>query len=106
MHCSYTQRRAIKLYKFNGIDHFCHRTAVHPLPTYASQRVSGLARVMDQRWRLRERMGDDFSDLFGGPVKPKWMRWSTFEKWEMKDSGLSQREDRYASRFLRRLTPP
>jgi hypothetical protein len=41
MHCPRTGRRARKLYKWPGIADFLHRTAVRPLPTYASQRVSG-----------------------------------------------------------------
>ena len=41
MHCPLTGRRALKLYKWGSIEQFCHRTAIRPKPTYASQRGSG-----------------------------------------------------------------
>jgi hypothetical protein len=103
MHCPYTQRRARKLYKFGPIEQFCHRTAVRPLPTYASQRVSGVARVQAQRWAIRRKLGDEETGLFDEPEKPKWMRWHTFERYAKRDAELSEREDRYISPFLYRL---
>jgi len=103
MHCPYTGRRALKLYKFSGIDQFCHRTAIRPLPTYASQRVSGLDRVMEQRWAIRRKLGDTVSDLFSEPMKPKWMRWRTFERYAARDAELSAREDSYLLSLLGHL---
>jgi len=100
MHCPYTGQRAVKLYKFSRIDKFCHRTSVRPLPTYESQRVSGASRIFDQRWRLRRRLGDTVSDLFSEPVKPKWMRWRTFEKYAACDAELEARESDYLLRLL------
>jgi hypothetical protein len=94
-HCPYSGRRARKLYKFSGIEKFCHRTSVRPLPTYASQRVSGSERVNLQRWSLRRRLGDRISDLFGEPFKPKWMRWKTFQKYLDRDNELAAREEGY-----------
>jgi len=105
MHCPYTGRRARKLYKFGPIDQFCHRTAIRPLPTYASQRVSGCERVMAQRWALRRKMGDDISDLFEEPWKPKWMRSKTFERFRDRDADLWMKEENYLARFLSRLRP-
>lgn len=102
-HCPYTGRRARKLYKFSGIEHFCHRTAVRPTPTYASQRVSGWHRINDQRWLLRRRMGDKWSDLFSEPQKPKWMRWRTFERFAAIDARLAEREVQSLPRFLVQL---
>ena len=92
MHCPYTQRRVLKLYKFGAIEKFCSRTAIRPLPTYASQRTSGASRIIDQRWALRRKMGDNFSDLFGEPCKPKWMRWRTFEHYAARDAALAGAE--------------
>ena len=100
MACPYTRRRALKLYKFSGIEQFCHRTAIRPLPTYASQRVSGSDRINAQRWAIRRKLGDTFSDLFGEPCKPKWMRWATFEKYAARDAELSAQELPYFTRFL------
>lgn len=100
MHCPYTDRRALVLHKFPAIEQFCHRTAVRPLPTYASQRVGGCDRVMAQRWALRRRMGDTMSDLCGEPYKPKWMRWHTFERYAARDAELAERECAYMQRMF------
>jgi len=100
MHCPYTGRRALKLYKFGSIEQFCCRTAIRPLPTYASQRVSGSDRIIAQRWALRRKIGDKYSDLFGEPFKPKWMRWRTFEKHARRDAELANREAPYMARFV------
>ena len=101
--CPYTGKRARKLYKFSGISKFCHRDAIRPKPTYASQRVSGADRIQAQRWAIRRKLGDEWSDLFGEPFKPKWMRWATFERYAKRDAELSEREDGYISPFLYRL---
>lgn len=92
MHCPYTQRRVLKLYKFGAIEKFCSRTAIRPLPIYASQRTSGASRIINQRWALRRKLGDTFSDLFSEPCKPKWMRWRTFERYAARDAALAQAE--------------
>lgn len=90
--CPYTHRRALKLYKFHGIDPFCHREAIRPRPTYAIQRVSGWDRIMAQRWAIRRKLGDTFSDLCGEPLKPKGMHWRTFERYLARDNALADRE--------------
>lgn len=101
--CPCTGKRALKLYKWNGIDKFCHRDAVRPKPTYSIQRTSGSDRINQQRWAIRHKIGDRFSDLFGEPVKPKWMRWRTFEQHARRDAELVASELPYFSRFLGRL---
>jgi len=98
--CPYTGLRALKLYKWSGIDCYCHRDAIKPRPTYASQRESGGNRIMTQRWALRRKLDDDFSDLFGEPCKPKWMRWRTFEKYARRDAQLAARELPYMARLV------
>lgn len=98
--CPYTGRRARKLYKWPEIDAFCRRDAVTPLPTYASQRMSGLDRVTAQRWALRRRMGDSLSDLVGGPCKPNRMRWRTFDRHSARDAELAKRQDVYLWQLL------
>lgn len=103
MHCPVIGRRARKLYKWPGIAEFRHREAVHPKPTYASQRVSGCERIIAQRWALRRKLGDNLSDLFGEPFKPKWMRWRTFEKYAERDAELEAQEGRYFAALLGRL---
>ena len=101
-HCPYTNRRVLKLYKFSSIEQFCCREAVKPLPTYASQRESGSNRCIAQRWAIRRKLGDDFTDLFGEPLKPKWMRWHTFNRYAARDAELAGRENRYLLRFIGR----
>ena len=103
MHCPGTGRRARKLYKYGCLEKFLHRTAIHPLPTYASQRVSGSDRIMAQRWAIRRKLRDDFSDLFGEPIKPKWMRERTFERYATRDAELSELENVYLYRMLGRM---
>jgi hypothetical protein len=102
MHCPYTDRRVLKLYKFGSIEKFCARTAIRPLPTYASQRVSGSDRINAQRWAIRRKIGDDLSDLFGEPYKPKRMHWRTFQRYADRDAELAEREGGYLQRLLAR----
>lgn len=101
--CPYTRRRALKLYKWNGIDQFCHREAIRPKPTYASERVSGSDRIMAQRWALRRKMGDTTSNLCSEPCKPKWMRWRTYDRYAARDAELEARELACMAPLLRRL---
>jgi len=100
--CPYSGKRARKLYKWAQIDWFCHRTAVTPKPTYACQRVGGSDRITAQRWALRRRMGDEYSDLFDEPRKPKWMRWKTYERHAARDAELAERDLEKLGQILRR----
>ena len=101
--CPYTGKRARKLYKWARIDWFCHRTAIKPKPTYACQRVGGSDRIMAQRWALRRKLGDDYSDLFGEPYKPKWMHWRTFERYAARDAELAERDVGRLASIMSRL---
>jgi hypothetical protein len=101
--CPASGRRALKLYKWAKLPLFRHREAVRPRPTYASQRDGGSDRIIRQRWALRRRMGDNFSDLFGEPFKPKWMRWRTFNRYATRDAELANREWEYMGRLLGRM---
>lgn len=103
LHCPVSGRRARKLYKWSGLPDFRHREAVRPRPTYASQRDSGYDRINRQRWALRHKMGDQWSDLFGEPLKPKWMRRHTFERYAARDAELEAREAPAWARLLGRL---
>jgi hypothetical protein len=101
--CPYTHRRAWKLYKWNRVEWFCHRDAIRPKPTYRTQRLGGCDRIMGQRWAIRRKLRDDFSDLFGEPCKPKHMHWRTFERYAARDAELASREWGYFGRLLDRL---
>lgn len=103
MHCPCTGKRVLKLYKFGGLERFCSRTAVRPLPTYASQRTSGSDRINAQRWAIRRKLGDNLSDLFGEPCKPKRMHWSTFQRFAARDAELAERDGGYLLRLIERM---
>lgn len=102
MICPYTGRRALKLYKFGGIEKFCCRRAIRPLPSYLSERLSGESRIDHQRWTLRRKL-DDPGCLFDPLTKPKWMRQRTFERFERRDDELSERHVPYISRTVGRI---
>lgn len=104
LHCPLTSRRAAKLYRYAAIGKFCHRTAIHPRPTYASQRVSGLDRIMDRRWAIRRKLGDP-GTLCDPLTKPKWMRRDTFEHYQAKDEYLDALEGAAVIRRWGRLVP-
>ncbi|HLI17850.1 MAG TPA: hypothetical protein VKV22_06230 [Rhodanobacteraceae bacterium] len=104
--CPYTHRRAWKLYKWAAIEWFCCRDAITPKPTYASQRAGGLDRINSQRWALRRKLGDEYSTLFDEPVKPKWMRWRTFQRYLDRDARFEARESGYLFSLLGRLGVP
>ncbi|HJP99111.1 MAG TPA: hypothetical protein VJ862_11160, partial [Rhodanobacteraceae bacterium] len=104
--CPYAHQRAWKLYKWNGIEWFCHRDAIRPRPTYRTQRLGGCDRIMGQRWAIRRKLRDDFSDLFGEPFKPKWMRWRTFDRYAARDAELANREWGHFARLLGRMGVP
>ncbi|HEX7325181.1 MAG TPA: hypothetical protein VF292_07490 [Rhodanobacteraceae bacterium] len=103
MRCPYTHRRALKLYKWPGIDLFCHREAIKPRPTYAIQRTSGDDRINTQRWALRRKLHDSITSLMDPPLKPKWMRWRTFQRYADRDAELDARGYPYLARMLGRL---
>lgn len=103
MHCPCSGRRSLTLFKWNGIEQFCHREAIKPRPTYVSQRVGGSNRIFAQRWALRQRLGDDVSDLFGGPCKPMGMHWRTFERFAARDAQLADREFGHLQGLLARF---
>lgn len=103
MHCPVTGRRARKLYKWAGLASFLHREAIRSRPTYASQRDSGFDRVTRQRWELRQKMGDKWSDLFGEPFKPKGMRQRTFYRYRARDAALAERQNAALASFIARM---
>lgn len=89
--CPVTGRPVLKLYMVQGT--FVARTAIRPLPTYASQRAGrGLDRIIERRWALRRKLGDP-GDLFCELTKPKWMRWRTFQRYADLDDRLAEAED-------------
>lgn len=93
--CPRTGRRARKLYHWPGVHGFCHREAIQPRPTYASQRVGGLRRVEAQRRELRRRMGDVSGSVWGKPNRPERMHWDTYLRHVARDTELAIRQSAY-----------
>ncbi len=62
---------------------------------------AGHSRIIRQRWALRQKMGDEFSDLFGEPFRPKRMRKATYDRHRARDAELEGRDDSYFVRLMR-----
>ena len=104
--CPLSGARALFLYKFNGIELFCHPTAVRPLPTYYSQRISGIDRVLEKRRRIRRNLGDTNAGWLDELRRPKGMRQLTFQKILARDAVLAEIQDSYIPPFVLRLESP
>jgi len=87
-HCPHSGIRCRKLHRFGGIDQFCHRTSIRPLPIYRSQTLSGIARLESRQWAIRRKLGDTLTGLSEEPLRPKWMRHKTFQRYAEKDARL------------------
>lgn len=90
--CPYTDRRCLTLLKFAGVDKFCARAAIRPLPTYACQRGSRMAAIQMRRLKIRRRL-DCIDEYFAPLERSKWMRRSTFQRWCELDAYLERAED-------------
>lgn len=100
MRCPASGKRARVLYLFPGLDTFVHRTAIQPLPTYSIQRQSGASKIINQRWKIRQKIGDEFSDLFTPLWKPKGMHRRRFWKYQKRDMDLWDQERVFLGKFL------
>ncbi len=77
--CPRSGRKAAKLYCLSGSKGFWSRKLFAHCTAYASQQEApGFARTLGQRDRLlgRKLKGDDTEFI----MKPKWMRWKTFDR--------------------------
>ena len=71
------------LWKPPGATKFCSRQAWGKEVAYHTQFVGQTRRARIGRERARSRLGSDHKnadDLLSPPSKPKWMRWSTYER--------------------------
>jgi hypothetical protein len=98
--CPRTGRRAVKLYLPLGGHQFWSRHAYGL--GYASQRETPMDRAWRRGSKLYRAMGgnDDWRD--GAPLKPKWMRWRTYDR---KAAELEALYGRYDRAWLGRVTP-
>jgi hypothetical protein len=97
--CPLTGKKARKLYWLQGQNEFRHRLAIDPPFSYATQRTSGLNRVMQRRNVAAQKL--QASELQSGG-KPKWMRWKTYARLVARSKRL---EKEFTSALLRRVLP-
>lgn len=100
LRCPVTHRRVRKLYLVQGM--FVARTAIRPLPTYAIQRESRRDRNLSAQWAIRRKLGNPGS-LLDPVMKPKWMRWATFERYRLRDAQLGERDEAFLMRLIGRM---
>jgi hypothetical protein len=99
--CPHLGVRVSKLYLPPGSTRFLSRGAYRHL-AYRSQRTTPYDRALDIAFKLRRRMGDqgaigDYID------KPKWMRWSTFERQLQRIKRAEAVIDAHIAGFLQQL---
>jgi hypothetical protein len=98
--CPRTFRRSVRLFLPLGGHQFWSRHAYGL--GYASQREAPMDRAWRRGSKLYRSMGgeDDWRD--GAPLKPKWMRWRTYDH---KAAELEALYGRYDRAWLGRVTP-
>ncbi len=101
--CPATGRRAAKLYLPSAGQRFLSRQAYGL--AYASQREDWIDRAHRRAARLHSLLGSPRRSAFGGtPVKPKWMRWHTYDRLAAElqgiDAALEEATERMAARIV------
>lgn len=76
--CPATRRRAIRLFLPRGGHQFWSRHAYRL--GYASQREDRMGRAQRQAEKVYASLGGKGNWMDGPPLKPKWMRWETYER--------------------------
>ena len=100
--CGVTGKRASKLYLFPGQQRFCHRTGLDLTPTYLSQRVSGMQKVLRRLWFLRQSIPGQGS-LREGLKRPPRMHLKTYLKLLRREAAIWNSPDNTLPALLRRL---
>ncbi len=83
--CPYMTRRVSVLWMPNGAHHFACRQRWGRSVAYTSQCVDRIARAHRGQARIKSRLcsiGGFDPDEWNLPPKPKWMRWSTYNRAE------------------------
>jgi hypothetical protein len=79
--CPVTNRYASVLWMPPGTTRFCSRQAWRRRVAYASQFLDADNRAHRGKAKIKERLiGDYEPDEWDLPPKPKWMRWSTYNR--------------------------
>ena len=99
--CPFTGARCSKLIMPNGATRFAARGAWRRLG-YRVQREAPYDRALRRAFKIRRRLGDDGG--IGDPVlKPKWMRWHTYDRQIAKLNRVEARVEGQLAAFLDRL---
>ena len=95
--CPATHRLCSVLWRPPGATRFCSRYAWGRQVAYASQFESPFDRANRGKARINMRVNPDFSDPYEWilPPKPKWMRWSTYKRFEERFDRYEQILDNY-----------
>jgi hypothetical protein len=79
--CPVTQRRCSVLWLPPGAERFCSRQTWKRQVAYASQFLDADNRAHRGKAKIKERLiGECDPDEWDLPPKPKWMRWSTYNR--------------------------
>ena len=99
--CPFTGARCTKLIMPAGATKFAARGAWRRI-AYRCQREAPYDRALRAAFKIRRRLGDDggIGDLV---LKPKWMRWSTFDRQIARLNRVEARVEGQLAAFLDRL---
>jgi hypothetical protein len=104
--CPDTRRRAMVLWKPPGARYFCCRQRWGRQVAYASQFMTPVDRAQRGKAKINSRLcaiGGYDPDKWDLPPKPKWMRWSTYNRAEEKFDRYEEMLDRSEARATERL---
>jgi hypothetical protein len=101
--CPRTGHRTTKLYLPNGGWHFWSRRAYGL--GYACQREGRLDRLQRRAAKLNRQLGGEgWGSWDTPPIKPKWMRWRTYErKYERWERAVEKADEEFTIRAARLL---
>ena len=100
--CPFTGARCTKLIMPAGATRFAARKAWRRI-AYRCQREAPYDRALRAAFKRRRRLGDHRGGI-GDPIrKPRWMRWSTFDRQLAEIERVEARVEGYLAGFLDRL---
>lgn len=99
--CPYSGARCSKLYMPAGATKFAARGAWRRLG-YRAQREAPYDRALRRAFKIRRRLGDD-GGIADPVIKPRWMRWNTFDRQLAELHRVEARVEGQLAAFLDRL---
>ena len=102
--CPMTRRRCSVLWRPPGAKRFCSRQAWTRQAAYASQFLDADNRAHRGKAKIKARLiGDCDHDEWDLPPKPKWMRWSTYNRLVEKFDSYEEVLDRGIAELMAKL---